>query len=59
MTVSPQLTPPPPSHTIPSMHPDMQRRLQRDVEAVARLWAMPSLATAVSLRVNHRLDPPA
>jgi hypothetical protein len=41
------------------MHPDMQRRLQRDVEAVARLWAMPSLATAVSLRVNHRLDPPA
>lgn len=43
------------SHTIPSMHPDMQRRLQRDVEAVARLWAMPSLATAVSLRVNRRL----
>ena len=37
------------------MHPDMQRRLQRDVEAVARLWAMPSLATAVSLRVNRRL----
>jgi len=37
------------------MHPHMQRRLQRDVEAVARLWAMPSLATLVSLRVNRQL----
>jgi len=51
----PELTPPAPLRTIAAVSQTIAAQLQNEADALARLWAIPSLPDRVSIRLNRRL----